>query len=207
MEPIYPSPSTQKLTSSVHPEPPYSIKSLIDLEQHSKCEGKTDESSFNFRQIQDICHFSKSFRPASRPDQPLIQWVLETFSSGVNGWSKMLTTHPHLLPKLWRSGTIPTVLHTSSRYVDIKCPDTAQCLLELMENIHVHSTVKSVLNGTWAYWKTVISGKILHTWGSKLQAHAWKGTCCNGGKKNLSPFNSVISRFYSIMEPTYLYKF
>jgi hypothetical protein len=49
-------------------------------------------------------------RPALGPTQPLVQWVPEVLSPGVKrGRGVMLTTHPHLVPRLNMSWS-----HTSS---------------------------------------------------------------------------------------------
>jgi hypothetical protein len=53
------------------------------------------------RQRQRIFLLSSASRPALGPTQPPIQWVPEVLSPGVKrGRGVMLTTHPHLVPKV-----------------------------------------------------------------------------------------------------------
>jgi hypothetical protein len=57
---------------------------------------RTGRPGFDPRQRQRIYLLATASRPALRPTQPSVQWV-----PGVKrGWGVMLTTHPHVVPRL-----------------------------------------------------------------------------------------------------------
>jgi hypothetical protein len=63
--------------------------------------GRAGRSRFNPRQGQRTFLLAPESRPALGPTQPPIQWVPEVFSPGVKrDRGVMLTTHPHLVPRL-----------------------------------------------------------------------------------------------------------
>jgi hypothetical protein len=62
---------------------------------------KLDDSEFNPRQRQRIFPLAFVSRPALVPTQPHVQWVPGVLSPGVKrGRGVVLTSHPHLVPRL-----------------------------------------------------------------------------------------------------------
>jgi hypothetical protein len=58
-------------------------------------------TGFDLRQRQKIFLLVSASRPALGPTQPPVQWVPGVLSRGVkHGRGVMLTTHPHLVPRL-----------------------------------------------------------------------------------------------------------
>lgn len=60
----------------------------------------TDGSGFGSRQGYGMCLYSKLFRPALGPIQPLIQFLSGLFPRRLNGRDVKLTTYLHLVPRL-----------------------------------------------------------------------------------------------------------